>query len=61
MDPSKIYFEVGMLFSSLEEFKSIASEYAINGGWSIRYEKADRTKVRLICSKTCNGLHMWLK
>lgn len=53
MDPSEIWFKVGMLFSSLDEFKIIVSEYAINRGWSIHFEKSDKTRVRARCLKTC--------
>lgn len=36
-----IRFEKDMLFTTLKQFKEVITDYAVNGGWGIRFVKND--------------------
>lgn len=42
-------FIKGMLFSSLQQFKTAMSGYAVHGGYGIKSKKNDRSRVRAMC------------
>ncbi|KAH7855207.1 hypothetical protein Vadar_022329 [Vaccinium darrowii] len=46
-------FKIGMLFSSLQQFKTAITEYAVHGGYGIKFVKNDRSRVRVVCQKGC--------
>jgi hypothetical protein len=48
-----IRFELGMLFTSTEQFKEAMTEYAVEGGWGIRFVKNDKVRVRAVCQEGC--------
>ncbi|GMY06045.1 hypothetical protein FCV25MIE_01284 [Fagus crenata] len=48
-----IRFELGMLFTSTKQFKEAIIEYAVEGGWGIRFVKNDKVRVRAICQEGC--------
>ncbi|KAH7861243.1 hypothetical protein Vadar_023663 [Vaccinium darrowii] len=51
--PTNIRFEKGMLFSSLQQFKLAITEYAVHGGYAIKFVKNDKQRVRTVCEKPC--------
>lgn len=44
-----IRFENYMLFNSPKQFKDAITEYAMHGGWDIRFVKNDKLRVRVHC------------
>jgi ribosomal protein L24E len=48
-----IRFELGMLFTSTNQFKEAMTEYAVEGGWGIRFVKNDKVRVRAVCQEGC--------
>lgn len=46
-------FELGVLFNSLNDFKDAINDYAVKGGWNIRFVKNDKTRVRAKCVEGC--------
>jgi hypothetical protein len=44
-----IRFELEMIFTSTKQFKEAMTEYAVEGGWEIRFVKNDKVKVRAVC------------
>uniref|UniRef100_A0A2N9HKG1 SWIM-type domain-containing protein n=1 Tax=Fagus sylvatica TaxID=28930 RepID=A0A2N9HKG1_FAGSY len=48
-----IRFELGMLFTSTKQFKEAMTEYAVEGGWGIRFVKNDKVRVRAVCQEGC--------
>lgn len=46
-------FIKGMLFSSLQQFKTTMSEYAVHGGYGIKFKKNDKSRVRPMCEDGC--------
>ena len=48
-----IYFKKDMLFTTPKKFKEAITDYAIHGGWGIRFVKNDLQKVRTVCQEGC--------
>ena len=48
-----ISFEKDMLFITPKQFKEGITEYAIHGGWEIKFVKNDLQRVKAICQKNC--------
>ena len=48
-----ISFEKDMLFTTPKQFKEAITEYAIHGGWEIKFVKNDLQRVKAICQKNC--------
>ncbi|GMY18093.1 hypothetical protein FCV25MIE_13332 [Fagus crenata] len=48
-----IRFELGMLFTSTKQFKEAMTEYAVEGGWGIRFVKNDKVRIRAVCQEGC--------
>ena len=46
-------FEKGILFLSPKQFKDAMTDYAIHGGWSIKFVKNDLVRVRARCQLGC--------
>ncbi|KAG5566268.1 hypothetical protein RHGRI_002015 [Rhododendron griersonianum] len=46
-------FIKGMLFSSLQQFKTAMSEYAVHGGYGIKFKNNDKSRVRPMCEDGC--------
>lgn len=46
-------FCTGMLFTSLQQFKMAITEYAVHGGYAIKFQKNDKTRVRAVCEDEC--------
>ena len=44
-----IGFKKDMLFTSPRQFKDAITNYAINGGWGVRFVKNDLQRVRVYC------------
>ena len=44
-----IRFEKDMLFKTPKQFKEAITDYAVHGGWGIRFVKNDLQRVRVIC------------
>ena len=44
-----IRFEKDMLFTTPKQFKEAVTDYAIHGGWGIRFVKNDLQRVRAVC------------
>ena len=44
-----IRFEKDMLFISPKQFKDAIIEYAVHGGWGIKFKKNDKKRVRAVC------------
>ena len=44
-----IRFEKDMLFTTPKQFKEVVTDYAIHGGWGIRFVKNDLQRVRAVC------------
>ncbi|XP_050260189.1 uncharacterized protein LOC126705325 isoform X1 [Quercus robur] len=47
-------FEKDMLFISAKQFKDAITDYAVHGGWGIKFVKNDLVKVRARCQPGCN-------
>ena len=52
-NPKHTNFVKRMLFISLEQFKNVVTDYAVHGGWGIRFKKNDKVQVRAICQDRC--------
>ena len=48
-----IYFEKDVLFTTLKQFKEAIIDYAVHGGWGIRFVKNDLQRVRAVCQENC--------
>ena len=48
-----IRFEKDMLFISPKQFKDAITEYAVHGGWGIKFKKNDKKRVRAVCQEGC--------
>jgi hypothetical protein len=48
-----IRFEIIMLFTSTTQFKEAMTEYAVEGGWGIKFVKNDKVRVRAVCQEGC--------
>ena len=46
-------FEKDMLFISAKQFKDAITDYAVHGGWGIKFVKNDLVKVRARCQPGC--------
>ena len=42
-------FEKNMLFVSPKQFKDAITEYAVNGGWGVKFVKNNKLRVRVNC------------
>nr|POE44831.1 hypothetical protein CFP56_75991 [Quercus suber] len=49
----QIYFEKDMMFTTPKQFKEAITDYAISGGWGIKFVKNDLQRVRAICQEGC--------
>ena len=48
-----ISFEKDTFFTSPKEFKDAITDYAVNGGWGVRFVKNDLQRVRARCQPGC--------
>ncbi|KAK9986881.1 hypothetical protein SO802_031832 [Lithocarpus litseifolius] len=48
-----IYFEKDMMFTTPKQFKEAITDYAVHGGWGIRFIKNDLQRVRVVCQEGC--------
>ena len=48
-----IYFKKDMLIITPKQFKEAITDYAIHGGWGIRFVKNDLQKVKTVCQEGC--------
>ncbi|XP_075633766.1 uncharacterized protein LOC142606269 [Castanea sativa] len=48
-----IKFEKDMLFITAKQFKEAITDYAVHGGWGIKFAKNDLQRVRAICQESC--------
>ena len=48
-----IYFEKDMLFTTPKQFKEAITDYAVSGGWGIKFVKNDLQRVRAVCQEGC--------
>ena len=48
-----IYFEKDMLFTTPKQFKEVITDYAVHGGWGIRFVTNDLQRVRTVCQEGC--------
>ena len=46
-------FEKNMLFISPKQFKDAITEYAVNGGWRVKFVKNDKLRVKAKCQPPC--------
>ena len=44
-----IRFEKDMLFTTPKQFEKAITDYAVHGGWGIRFAKNDLQRVRAVC------------
>ena len=51
--PENLRFEKDMLFLSPKQFKDAMTDYAIHGGWGIKFVKNDLVRVRAQCQSGC--------
>ena len=42
-----------MLFTTPKQFKEAITDYAVHGGWEIRFVKNDLQRVRVVCQEGC--------
>nr|POF21006.1 hypothetical protein CFP56_59200 [Quercus suber] len=52
-NPEHMRFEKNMLFISPKQFKDAITEYAVNGGWGVKFVKNDKLRVRAKCQPPC--------
>ena len=52
-NPKHMRFEKNMLFISPKQFKDAITEYAMNGGWGVKFVKNDKLRVRAKCQPPC--------
>nr|POE84888.1 hypothetical protein CFP56_61293 [Quercus suber] len=55
-NPKHTNFVKGMLFISLEQFKNVVTNYAVHGGWGIRFKKNDKVRVKAIYQGGCKWI-----
>nr|POE81072.1 hypothetical protein CFP56_61672 [Quercus suber] len=48
-----IYFEKDMMFTTPKQFKEAITDYAVSGGWGIKFVKNDLQRVRVACQEGC--------
>ena len=48
-----ISFEKDMLFTTPKQFKEAITEYAVHGGWGIKFIKKDLQRVRAVYQENC--------
>ena len=48
-----IRFEKDMLFTTPKQFKEAVTDYAVHGGWGIRFVKNDLQRVRAVYQENC--------
>ena len=48
-----IYFEKDMLFTTPKQFKEAITDYAVHGGWGIKFVKNDLQRIRDVCQEGC--------
>ncbi|XP_028081740.1 uncharacterized protein LOC114283107 [Camellia sinensis] len=53
VDIANIEFKIGMLFNNAIEFKNFVSEYAVKGGYDVKFTKSETWKVQVNCSDGC--------
>ena len=46
-------FEKNILFISPKQFKDAITEYAVNGGWRVKFVKNDKLRVKAKCQPPC--------
>nr|XP_023900754.1 uncharacterized protein LOC112012612 [Quercus suber] len=51
--PDDLVFEKHMLFTSANQFKDAITEYAVKGGWGVKFVKNDKVMVRAKCQPPC--------
>ena len=51
--PKHLRFEKDMLFISIKQFKDAITDYAVHGGWGIKFMKNDLVRVRARCQPGC--------
>ena len=42
-----------MLFTTPNQFKEVITDYAVHGGWGIRFVTNDLQRVRAVCQENC--------
>nr|POE50522.1 beta-galactosidase 6 [Quercus suber] len=52
-NPDDLVFEKHMLFTSAKQFKEAITEYAVKGGWGVKFVKNDKVRVRAKCQPPC--------
>ena len=52
-NPDDLVFEKHMLFTSAKQFKEAIIEYAVKGGWGVKFVKNDKVRVRAKCEPPC--------
>nr|POE55880.1 hypothetical protein CFP56_66001 [Quercus suber] len=52
-NPDDLVFEKHMLFTSVKQFKEAITEYAVKGGWGVKFVKNDKVRVRAKCQPPC--------
>lgn len=53
VDMQNIEFKLGMLFSTANEFKDVVKEYAVKGGYDVKFTKSEKWKIQVNCSVEC--------
>ena len=48
-----IRFKKDMLFTTPKQFKEVITNYAVHGGWWIRFVRNDLQRVRAVCQESC--------
>ncbi|KAL0008860.1 hypothetical protein SO802_010362 [Lithocarpus litseifolius] len=52
-NPDDLVFEKHMLFTSTKQFKDAITEYAVKGGWGVKFVENDKVRVRAKCQPPC--------
>ncbi|XP_028052320.1 uncharacterized protein LOC114256842 [Camellia sinensis] len=52
-DKANFEFKIGMLFNNAIEFKDAVREYAVKGGYDVKFTKSETWKVQVSCSDGC--------
>nr|POF00114.1 hypothetical protein CFP56_15968 [Quercus suber] len=52
-NPDDLVFEKHMLFTSAKQLKEAITEYAVKGGWGVKFVKNDKVRVRAKCQPPC--------
>ena len=53
VDMAKFEFKIEMLFNNAIEFKDVVREYAVKGGYDVKFTKSQTWKVQVNCSDGC--------